>query len=438
MKHRRQTITLIALGLIATLFFTRATLTQAVTSITITRQPSSTETPTAAETAVSQETSSFIQDIADPSNTQSQAAACSTNAANILANPSFENGKTNWSFFTNGSGNYSATGPAVHCDIAARLTFNTVGTNMQFYQQGFSLKAATKYRLSFSAFSNNGRDLKVYLHKHKSPNTNYGLNNQAFNLSNSWQQHSVEFTTTSFSGTTTDTRLRFWFVGNAKNGDIYWIDNVVLEQIGGSSPPPATSTPVGVPTSTPAPKPTATPSSGGGGGGGELLVFDWNKVVTESNKGFPFDQPPKANGDWTKPVNYAQGTLYYRVEIFSQPVAQNMRLQFCFWQAKNGYNFELEMCGPQKDVRGTPGTVATWSVAVNNMWKKDGKSIEWDRARFRNGVAIKNSSGKPVSNYNGWNWNGEDPKKWYPLNMRFTVVVVAKGGTFSGWQNYIK
>ena len=42
-----------------------------------------------------------------------------------------------------------------------------------------------------------------------------------------------------------------------------------------------------------------------------------------------------------------------------------------------------------------------------------------------------------MSNYNGWNWNGEDPTEWYPLDMRYTVVVVAKGATFSGWGNYI-
>jgi hypothetical protein len=71
------------------------------------------------------------------------------------------------------------------------------------------------------------------------------------------------------------------------------------------------------------------------------------------------------------------------------------------------------------------------------MWKLGNKPLEWDRARFRNGAAIKNSAGNPVSNFNGWNWNGEDPKKWYPLDMRFTIVVVAKGATFSGWDNYL-
>ena len=71
------------------------------------------------------------------------------------------------------------------------------------------------------------------------------------------------------------------------------------------------------------------------------------------------------------------------------------------------------------------------------MWKKNGRALDWAKPRDRNGVAIKNMQGKPVSPYSGWNWNGENPAQWYPMNMRFTVVIVRQGQTFSGWNNYI-
>jgi len=70
------------------------------------------------------------------------------------------------------------------------------------------------------------------------------------------------------------------------------------------------------------------------------------------------------------------------------------------------------------------------------MWKKNNRALDWTKPRDRNGVAIKNMAGKPVSNYSGWNWNGENPAQWYPMNMRFTVVIVRQGQTFSGWGNY--
>ena len=142
---------------------------------------------------------------------------------------------------------------------------------------------------------------------------------------------------------------------------------------------------------------------------------------------------PSANGDWTQPINFAQGTLHLRVEIFDQPVPQQMKLQFCFWQ----YNNTLENCTPLQRVSGESGTVVTWSVAVNKMGKKNGLPIDWANPRDRNGVSIKNLDGDPVSDFSGWAWSGEDPNAWYPLEMRFTVVVAEKGAGFSGWDNYI-
>jgi hypothetical protein len=175
--------------------------------------------------------------------------------------------------------------------------------------------------------------------------------------------------------------------------------------------------------------------TGGGGTGNNLLVFDWNKPITESDRGFPRNDPPmaSANGNWFTPINYAEGTFHVRAQIRSQSVVQDNNLQFCIWQ----YQFSLETCMTGVTVRGTSGNVVTWSQSIPSMWKLGGKSIDWANPRQRYGMAIKNSSGQPVSNYNGWNWNGENPQQWYPLDMRFTVVVVPKGGSFSGWNNFV-
>lgn len=191
-----------------------------------------------------------------------------------------------------------------------------------------------------------------------------------------------------------------------------------------------TDTPTDTPTNTPTdtPTPTVTPTLPPGE---ELLVFDWNKPVTEADGGFAVDIPPIANGDWTKPINFAEGTLYFRAEIRSQPVPQDeMRLGFCFWQEV------AENCAGSP-VPGRKGTVVTWERPVKDMFKVNGISIDWSKARRRNGFAVRNRNNNPVSNKQGWNWSGEDPKAWYPLDLRFTVVVVEKGAGFSGWENYV-
>lgn len=194
--------------------------------------------------------------------------------------------------------------------------------------------------------------------------------------------------------------------------------------------PKSTAT-TAAPTETPTITPTPTPLPPGE----ELLVYDLNREVTTEDRGFPYgDAAVTAAGniDWTSPINFADGTMHFRVEIFHQPVPKDMKLQICFWQ--NGTT--LESCSPLAALIGNPGATAEWSVAVSKMYKKDGLPIDWSQPRSRVRVAIKNSKGIPVSDIGDWNWGGDDPDEWYPLDMRFTAVVVEKGAGFSGWGNY--
>lgn len=165
----------------------------------------------------------------------------------------------------------------------------------------------------------------------------------------------------------------------------------------------------------------------------EVLVYDWNKPVTKGEKGFPRSFPPKGNGNWKSPTDFANGTYHYRVQIKKQPKAQDMKLQYCVWQD----NFTRENCGKQVKLKGSPGTVVTWSQPVTGMWRKNGSTIDYGRARQADGFAIWNNKG-PVSDYAGMKWSGANPSDWYPLDVRMTVVVVAKGATFSGWDKYTK
>ena len=165
------------------------------------------------------------------------------------------------------------------------------------------------------------------------------------------------------------------------------------------------------------------------------MIFDWNKPVTRQEQGFPRDIPPlpEGNGNWVTPVNFYEGTLYFRATVSDMPTKKTMRLQFCFWQLSLG----RENCGPLSTLafEGSPVT-NTWTVQVQKMWKKDGLSMDWTQPRDRVGVAIKNTQGIPVSGLEGWNWGGDNPNDWYPMELRFTVVVVEAGKSFSGWQNY--
>jgi hypothetical protein len=385
---------------------------------------------------------------------------------NTILNPSFESNTTSWSFYSNAQATFITTTLIPYdCVRAAEVAIQTRGSNVQLFQAGIPLQPLTTYRLTMAARSTTGRDGQLFLQRHTSPFTDYGLNGTNLDLRNTWQIFEVTFTTKNFTSPVTDGRLRIWLSESNQPGEIYYFDKINLVPINpspstptptptsaqptatatpGSSVPTATATSIpSIPTATNTPVPPPPP------GGPEIIIFDWNKPVTTRERGFPWDQEQDIlhNGNLISPVNYAEGSFYYRAEIRDMPWDNiNMRLQFCIWQpAANDTTkpykdpYKLENCGSQQAIsyQGNK-VVVTWSQKVQDLWKKNGIIIDWSRPRYRNGVAIKNSSGLPVSDYNGWNWNGEDPNKWYPMDMRFTVVMVEKGKTFGGWDKYTK
>ena len=242
---------------------------------------------------------------------------------------------------------------------------------------------------------------QVTLVQQGAPRANYGIKNVTFNLTSNGQVFNHTFTTTNFSQTVSDARLRFQAAKG--KGIQYSLDNVSL--IADDDPPPPA--------------------------GGEMLIYDWNKPVTTAEGGFAMDKTSQYLGqNWESPVNYADGRLYFRARIYSIPVNQpNMKLGFCFWQG------DRENCNGH-DVPGVAGTEVTWDVSPHQMWKKNGAEILWSQPRKKMGFAVRDGQNDPVSNKTSDNWGGNNPNDWYPLNLRFQVVLVPDGQDFSGWQNY--
>jgi hypothetical protein len=147
---------------------------------------------------------------------------------NVVQNAGFESGTSGWNFYTNATGSFTVAGPGDGSVNAGVVTTTTVGTNIQLNQSGLALQPNTAYRLTFSAYSNTGHDLRVSVLKHGSPFTNYGLNLAIANLTTGWQSFTFDFTTTGFSTAVADARLMFWFASDAAPGDQFRIDNVSL------------------------------------------------------------------------------------------------------------------------------------------------------------------------------------------------------------------
>lgn len=169
----------------------------------------------------------------------------------------------------------------------------------------------------------------------------------------------------------------------------------------------------------------------------EMMIFDWNKPVTIGYSGFAqykplVNYPQIPNGNWVSPINYTQGTLYIRARVISIPKDQpQMKLGFCFWQ-QGPYG---EECTRNYALAGRAGSEGRWSQPFNKMAKIGGKEINWTQRRWKEGFVIRGPRG-PVSNKLNFRWNGENPLDWYPMNIHYTIVLVAPGGGAPDWTRY--
>ena len=185
---------------------------------------------------------------------------CEDIPINLVKNAGFNNGTNNWQFYSDGNGQFTIDGSG-YCANAARLDMVTQGNNVQLYQQNVQLEPNTKYIFGFIAKSNSGHDLTVNLHKHVANYDNYGLKDFHIDVGTEWQAYYGEFVTPAKNGAINDGRLRFWFAPFDANGDIYWIDQVIIiraDLLNLPSLPPVIALPP-LPGTQPTSEPTAVP-----------------------------------------------------------------------------------------------------------------------------------------------------------------------------------
>lgn len=176
--------------------------------------------------------------------------------------------------------------------------------------------------------------------------------------------------------------------------------------------------------------------------GSEALVFDWNKIMTKPGryiegitKWQPDNQPVRVNTDWTRPPHYARGTYHVRVLIRKMAKHDDFKFIFNHWQIIDGKHAEATMMPPELafQYRGTP-IARTFEYPVEKVNSVHLKlpqqfvAFDWSKPRDLVGFFPPAFPTTPDS--------GRLDPAAFPVDIRFTVVVVAPGAKFSGWSNY--
>jgi hypothetical protein len=184
-----------------------------------------------------------------------------------------------------------------------------------------------------------------------------------------------------------------------------------------------------------APAPTAA--------GTEILVYDWNKPLASYKGRYvegitpwqPNNTPVRNNFDWTAAPNFANGTYQVRLIIKKMRANDDFRMIFNHWQMISGKLAETNFGNNELRIsyRGAPVT-RTFAVAVNKFisnhtWDPHHFApFSWKVKRDIVGFFFPNQASTPPNN--------KISQGAFPIDMRFTIVNVAPGHSFSGWGNY--
>jgi Tol biopolymer transport system component len=159
-------------------------------------------------------------------------AACIPAEGNLLENFCFEDRRSGWRFSPASAGHFVVSdAEPFDGHYAAEIRIDQAGTALQLYQSAIDLNANSKYELSFAAYSSDGSDMNVRVHRHSPPFT--AFDRDSFNrvrLTTEWHWYTIVFDTPR-RVTNNDARLRFWFKPYAQNGTVYHIDRVVLREL---------------------------------------------------------------------------------------------------------------------------------------------------------------------------------------------------------------
>ncbi len=124
--------------------------------------------------------------------------------------------------------------------------------------------------------------------------------------------------------------------------------------------------------------------------------------------------------DWTKPVDYRNGTVHIRIEVIEKP--------------GGGAPTTWTLCYiPNKGRKGGYGCTGTpiykekgtyeRDVKMTEFWQND--SIVWEEGIKEMHLVIKDDSGGA-----GHAHKRPDPEKFFPTKVRITMIQVAKGAKY--------
>jgi tetratricopeptide (TPR) repeat protein len=179
----------------------------------------------------------------------------------------------------------------------------------------------------------------------------------------------------------------------------------------------------------------AAPARPPGAGGPPLLLADVVMSHRSAEGGgtgaFSFLSNESLLRNFASPVDYAGGTLYQRLEVRSKPSDAPVHYQLCL--VPNDSISVQPACSAGNLLVFDEEGVFEARQAMETL--SGYQAIDWRNGLESVILVIKDPSGLPIdSRYLlGDGQTPPDPELYYPLEVRFTAIVVPPGAPFPGW-----
>lgn len=149
---------------------------------------------------------------------------------------------------------------------------------------------------------------------------------------------------------------------------------------------------------------------------------------------------------WSAPRDFANGTFHIRFTVLEQPADSAFYIQFGIWQDLHKEGGYSETVSPRQPIAGGAGSQVEASLGSPSTWwqKRDDAPVDFNRPEdfYRIGLVLWKHEPYCLPMAQGWsNRNAcDNPEQealnFFPMKARVTVVAVAGGHSFSGWQQY--
>ena len=122
--------------------------------------------------------------------------------------------------------------------------------------------------------------------------------------------------------------------------------------------------------------------------------------------------------NWKTPIDYADGTAYYRLEVFEKPSTENLNMGICF-EGGSYCCFGYE--------RFTKPGVYEWSFPIPSMWQFD--TMDWSKQITGVPLIMRDRDAVKVDSTEAY-YGAPSTALYFPMKSHLTVTIVSKGATY--------